>query len=131
MSDRSGRPDPAPAAGPYAPVVRAGEWVITSGQLGVVPAPDGAPTLVGPGTATQLRQALRNAAALLSSEGASLSDVRKATVYLVDMDDFGEMNAVWVEVLGAHRPARTAVGVSALPLGASVEVEVWAYLPTG
>jgi 2-iminobutanoate/2-iminopropanoate deaminase len=130
VSDDSERSGPAPAAGPYAPVVRAGEWVITSGQLGVVPAPDG-PTLVGPGTATQLRQALDNAAALLSSEGASLSDVRKATVYLVDMSDFAEMNAVWVEAFGGHRPARTAVGVSALPMGASVEVEVWAHRPAG
>ncbi len=130
MSDHSETPDPAPAAGPYAPVVRAGEWVITSGQLGVTSGPDGVPTLVGPGTATQLRQALDNAAALLSSQGVSLSDVRKATVYLVDMDDFAEMNAAWVEAFGGHRPARTAVGISALPLGASVEVEVWAYRST-
>ena len=129
MSDDCETSSPAPTAGPYAPVMRAGEWVITSGQLGVVPAPDGAPTLVGAGTAAQLRQALDNAAALLSSEGASLSDVLKATVYLVDMNDFAEMNAVWVEAFGGHRPARTAVGVAALPLGASVEVEVWAYRP--
>jgi 2-iminobutanoate/2-iminopropanoate deaminase len=120
---------PAPTAGPYAPIVRAGDWLITSGQLGVVPAPDGAPALVGVATATQLRQALANAAALLSTEGAGLSDVCKATVYLVDMNDFAEMNAVWVEAFGGHRPARTAVGVAALPLGASVEVEVWAYRP--
>ncbi len=129
MSDDSETSGAAPTAGPYAPIVRAGEWVITSGQLGVVPAPDGVPTLVGVGTAAQLRQALDNATALLSSEGASLSDVLKATVYLVDMNDFAEMNAVWVEAFGSHRPARTAVGVAALPLGASVEVEVWAYRP--
>ena len=104
--------------------------MITSGQLGMTSGPDGVPTLVGPGTAAQLRQALDNAAALLSSQGVSLSDVRKATVYLVDMDDFAEMNAVvgrglWRSSTGPH-----GRGDLRLPLGASVEVEVWAYRST-
>lgn len=119
----------APPIGPYAPVVRAGDWVITSGQLGVRPAADASPRLVAPATGAQLRQALSNAAALLATEGAALSDVRQATVYLVDMDDFAEMNAVWSEVFDGHRPARSAVGVAALPMGARVEVEVWAHAP--
>lgn len=119
----------APPVGPYAPVVRAGDWVITSGQLGLRPGADGGPRLVGPTTAAQLHQALSNAAALLATEGAALSDVRQATVYLVDMDDFAEMNTVWSEVFAGHRPARSAVGVVALPMGARVEVEVWAHAP--
>lgn len=120
---------PSHPVGPYAPVVRAGDWVITSGQLGVRPGSDGAPILVGDSTAAQLRRALHNVADLLATEGASLADVRKATVFLVDMDDFPVLNELWSEAFGQHRPARSAVGVAALPLQARVEVEVWAYSP--
>lgn len=115
--------------GPYAPVVRAGDWVVTSGQLGVTPGPDGAPALVEGGTVAQLRQALANVASVLAQEGAGLGDVVKATVYLVDMGEFKTVNDVWIETLPAPRPARSAVGVAALPLGARIEVEAWAFLP--
>jgi 2-iminobutanoate/2-iminopropanoate deaminase len=103
--------------------------VVTSGQLGTVAGPDGAPGLVEGGTVPQLRQALANLAAVLEREGASLADVVKATVFLVDLDEFAEVNGVWVEAFEAPRPARSAVGVAALPLGARVEVEAWALLP--
>ena len=53
----------------------------------------------------------------------------KTTVFLVDMGDFPVMNEVYAEALGGHRPARSTVAVAALPLGARVEVEVWAYVP--
>ncbi len=65
---------------------------------------------------------------MLATEGAGLADVVKATVFLVDMADFAAVNEVWVEAFGDHRPARSAVGVAALPLGARVEVEAWAYV---
>ncbi|HVW31838.1 MAG TPA: Rid family hydrolase, partial [Acidimicrobiia bacterium] len=65
----------------------------------------------------------------LSDCGASLSDVAKTTVFLLDMGDFPVMNEVYADVLGGHRPARSTVAVAALPLGARVEIEVWAYLP--
>ncbi|MGH9087769.1 MAG: RidA family protein [Acidimicrobiales bacterium] len=115
--------------GPYSPAVRAADWVVTSGQLGLAPGADGAPVLVDGGTGPQLRRALANVAAVLAAEGADLVDVVKATVFLVDMDDFALMNEIWVELLPAPRPTRSAVGVAALPLGARVEVEVWAYAP--
>jgi len=112
--------------GPYSPILRAGEFLITSGQLGLVPLPDGGSGLVAGGTGAQLTQALQNADTLLASEGASRFDVVKATVFLVDMADFGEMNDVWTAFFGEHRPTRSAVGVAALPLGAAVEIELWA-----
>ena len=107
--------------GPYTPIVRAGDWLVVSGQLGVV---DG--KLVPGGTGEQLRQALENLRQLLESEGASLADVVKTTIFLRHMDDFGPMNEVYVAAFGDHRPARSAIGVSGLPLGALVEVEAWA-----
>ena len=113
----------AKPVGPYTPVVRAGDWLVVSGQLGVA---DG--ELVTGGTQGELRQALANLKALLEREGASLSDVVKTTLFLRHIDDYGPMNEVYVEAFGDHRPARSAVAVAGLPLGALVEVEAWAYL---
>jgi 2-iminobutanoate/2-iminopropanoate deaminase len=109
--------------GAYTPIVRAGEWLVVSGQLGLV---DG--ELVPGGTGEQLRQALANLRALLEGEGASMAQVVKTTVFLRHMDDYGPMNDVYVAAFGDHRPARSAVGVAGLPRGALVEVEAWAHL---
>ena len=114
----------APAVGPYTPVVRAGDWVVVSGQLGLS---DG--RLVDGGVGDQLAQALVNLFARLSEEGAGPSDVVKTTVFMTDIDDYAEMNRAYVEAFGDHRPARSAVAVAGLPLGARVEVEAWAYRP--
>ena len=120
-----------PPVGPYRPVVAAGGWVVTSGQIGGVPGPDGAPSLVAGGTIAELRQALANLKAALASEGAALADVVKATVFLVDMGDYPAVNEVWTEVFDVPRPARSVVAVVALPLGARVEVEAWAHPSPG
>lgn len=114
--------------GPYSPAVRVGSWVVTSGQLGTVSGPDGRPVLVDGGTVAQLRQALANLQSVLSSRGAGLVDVVKTTVFLADMDDFPVVNRIWSEVFPSPAPARSAVQVAALPLGARVEVEAWACL---
>jgi 2-iminobutanoate/2-iminopropanoate deaminase len=114
--------------GPYSPAVRLGNWVVTSGQLGTVPGPNGGPVLVEGGTVAQLRQALANLSAVLSSRGATMADVVKTTVFLVDMNDFPVLNRTWSEHFPAPAPARSAVGVAALPLGARIEVEAWACL---
>ena len=119
----------SPVAGPYSPVLRVGEWVITSGQIGAVAGPDGRPELVGGGTRAEARQALANLAEVLASQGATLGEVCKTTVFLVDMGDYAALNEVWVEVFTEVRPTRSAVAVAALPLGARVEVEAWAYAP--
>jgi 2-iminobutanoate/2-iminopropanoate deaminase len=108
--------------GPYTPLVRAGDWVVVSGQVGVV---DG--KLVSGGLEAELAQALANLKDLLDREGVALTAVKKTTVFLRHMSDFAQMNAVYVDFFGDHRPARSAIGVAELPLGALVEVEAWAY----
>jgi 2-iminobutanoate/2-iminopropanoate deaminase len=109
--------------GPYSPWRQAGEWVVTSGQVAVVEG-----VIAGGGVEVQTAQALRNLAAVLADGGATLADVVKTTVFLVDMADFAAMNAAYAEVFGEHRPARSTVAVAALPLGALVEVEAWAWV---
>ena len=116
--------------GPYTPVVTAGPWLITSGQLGLMPgSPGDPPTLVDGGPAAQLSQALANAGALLADHGASTADIVKTTVFVTDMGGYAAINEAYVAFFGDHRPARSVVGVAGLPIGAAVEVEVWAYRP--
>ena len=113
------------AVGPYSPAVRAGEWVILSGQLGLDPKTGAlADTPV-----SQARQALANVAAILGDCGLSLSDVAKSLVFVTDLGAFAEVNAVYAEAFGSHRPARSTVQVAALPAGAQFEIEVWAHAP--
>ncbi|MGH8992462.1 MAG: Rid family detoxifying hydrolase [Acidimicrobiia bacterium] len=116
---------PAPA-GAYSPAVRAGDWLALAGQVGIDPATG---RLVDGDVAAQARQVLANVAAVLGDCGASLGDVAKTTVFLLDMGDFPVINEVYAEAFAGHRPARSTVAVAALPLGARVEVEVWAYAP--
>jgi len=117
----------SPAIGPYRPIVRAGPWLVCSGQLGIGPGEP--PALVGGGTVDQLVQALHNADRLLRTEGADLADVVKTTIYLLDMADYGAVNEAYAASFDGAYPARTVVAVAGLPLGARVEVECWAYLP--
>jgi len=112
--------------GPYTPVVRAGDWIIVSGQLGLQ---DGA--LVGGGVAAQTTTAIENLQGQLASVGASLSDIAKTLCFLTDMDTFASFNEAYVEGFGSHRPARSTIGVAALPAGGAVEIEAWAYKPVG
>ncbi len=119
----------SPAVGPYSPVRRVGDWVVTSGQIGLRTDDAGAAALVPGGTVAELRQALQNLAEVLAIEGATLPDVVKTTLFLVDMGDFAVVNEVWVEFFTEDRPTRSAVAVAALPLGARAEVEAWAYAP--
>lgn len=111
--------------GPYAPIVRAGDWLICSGQLG-----SSGGQLVD-GLQAQVTQAIANAETLLQSEGAGLTDVVKTTVFLTDIEDFSAMNEAYLTAFGDHRPARSAFAVTALPLGAAVEIEVWAFAGQG
>jgi len=110
--------------GPYTPIVRAGDLLVVSGQVGVV---DG--VLVPGGVGAETRQALANMAALLEGEGSSLADVVKTTVFLRHMRDFSIMNEIYADAFGDHRPARSAVAVAELPLVALVEIEAWAHAP--
>jgi 2-iminobutanoate/2-iminopropanoate deaminase len=87
--------------------------------------------LVPGGAGAQTAQAIANLAALLAEHGASLTDVVKTTVFMTDISWFAEVNEAYVAGFGGHRPARSAVAVAGLPLGASVEVEAWAYPARG
>ena len=115
----------AAPVGPYTPIVRAGDWLVCSGQIG---AADGE---LAEGIEGQVAQALRNVSDLLVSEGASLNDVVKTTVFLADMNDYAAMNQAYLTAFVGHRPARSAVAVAGLPIGARVEIEAWAYSPPG
>ena len=110
--------------GPYSPFVRAGDFVIVSGQGGMK---DGA--IVDGGVAAQTTQTMANVADRLAEAGAALSDVVKTLCFLTDMGTFGEFNDAYAEAFGDHRPARSTVEVSALPGGMAVEVEAWAFKP--
>lgn len=110
--------------GPYTPVVRAGDWIIVSGQIGSA---DGA--LVGDAVGEQTTQAIENIKGHLATVGASLTDVAKTLCFLTDMATFGAFNDAYAAAFGDTRPARSTIGVAALPGGAAVELEAWAYKP--
>ncbi len=112
-----------PPTPPYTPLVRAGDWIVVSGQIGIK---DGA--LVTGAVEGELRQAFANMRMLLANAGADLSHVVKTTVFLLHMRDYPLMNQVYAEEFGPHRPARSAVAVAELPFGAMVEIEAWAYV---
>ena len=112
--------------GPYSPVVRAGDFVIVSGQGGMA---DG--RVVAGGVGAETTQTMKNVAAQLATVGAALSDIVKTTCFLTDMESFGAFNEAYAAALGDHRPARSTVAVAGLPAGFLVEVEAWAYVPQG
>jgi 2-iminobutanoate/2-iminopropanoate deaminase len=119
-------PNAPAAAGPYSPAVRAGDWLVLAGQVGLDPAGGG---IVTGGVEAQARQVLANIEAVLRDCGAQLTDVAKTTVFVTDIGQFATVNAVYAEAFGDHRPARSTVQVAALPGGAEVEIEAWAYRP--
>lgn len=114
--------------GPYSPARRAGDFVILSGQLGLDPVAS-TPALVEGGAADQLRQALKNAEALLEENGASMSQVVKGTLFLMDLGDFASCNEVWLMAFATPRPTRSTIQIAGLPMGARAEVELWAFAP--
>jgi 2-iminobutanoate/2-iminopropanoate deaminase len=118
-------PSAPPAAGPYSPAVRAGDWLVLAGQVGLDPKT----AQIVDGVDAQARQVLANIDSVLKDCGATLNDVAKSTVFVTDIAQFGTVNAIYAEAFGDHRPARSTVQVAALPGGAQVEIEVWAYLP--
>lgn len=107
--------------GPYSHGVRVNEMVYLSGQTPI----DGATgRLVEGGIEAQVRQCFRNLGAVLEAAGLGFGDVVKCNVFLTDMDDFVAMNRVYAEHFAEPYPARTTIGVAALPLKARVEIEM-------
>ena len=121
MSVQSLHTDQAPAAiGPYSQGVLAGGFLFTAGQIALDPATG---QVVEGDVVRQTERVMQNLQAILTSAGASWGDVVKTTVYLHDMADFPRVNEVYAKVLGAARPARSTVQVSALPRGVLVEID--------
>ena len=116
----------APAAvGPYSQAVRVGNLVYTAGQVAINPASG---KLVGEDAPTQAEQVLRNLKAVLEAAGSSLENVVKTTVFLKNMDDYKAVNEVYGRFFTHNPPARSAVEVARLPLGALVEIEAVAVI---
>jgi 2-iminobutanoate/2-iminopropanoate deaminase len=109
---------PAPV-GPYSPAVIVGNLVFVSGQSGRDPITEA----IAPDVETQTEQALKNVSSILEGAGSSLAHVIRCGVFLVDMNEFQKMNAVYARMFGGHRPARTTVAVSDLP-GPGLRVEI-------
>ena len=109
------------AVGPYSQAISAGAWVFTSGQIALDPATG---ALVPGDIAAETRQVMANLQAVLAAAGVGFDRVIKSTVYLRDMSDFAAFNDVYGRHFSAMPPARSTVGVAALPLGARVEVDM-------
>jgi len=116
----------AVAVGPYSHAVAVGDLVICSGQTPLDPSTG---DLVSGGIGAQTAQCFENLFAVLEGAGLGPADVVKANVYLTDMETFTEMNATYETMFAQPFPARTTIGVAALPLGASVEIELIAHRP--
>jgi 2-iminobutanoate/2-iminopropanoate deaminase len=101
--------------------------VFVSGQGATDPATG---ALAGADAATQTEQCLKNVQAILEAAGSSLQHVLRCGVFLIDMGEFQQMNAVYSRMFGAHRPARTTIQAAALPgEGLRVEIDCIAYIP--
>jgi 2-iminobutanoate/2-iminopropanoate deaminase len=117
---------PAPR-GPYSPAVRAGDFIFVSGQVPVDPVSG---QVTAGDVKVETRRVLENIRINLEGCGASMADVVKCQVFLTDIRDFTAMNEVYSEFFGNSKPARTTLGVAALPLtGAKVEIDAVAYKP--
>ncbi|MFP4345299.1 MAG: RidA family protein [Anaerolineales bacterium] len=113
------------AVGPYSQAIKSNGFVFTAGQIALDPESG---TLVGEEIAAQTRQVMQNLAAVLAAAGSGLERVVKTTIFVTDLAHFKTVNAVYGEFFEEAPPARSTVEVSALPLGALVEIETIAVL---
>ena len=128
MTDRRAvaSPDAPTAIGPYSPAIRSGNLLFLSGQI---PLSTITGTISGSDVAAQTEQVMRNLSALLTAAGATFAEVVRTTVFLIDLEEFGTMNAVYATYMTDPPPARTTVQVARLPLDALVEIDLIAVLP--
>ena len=113
--------DRAPKAiGPYSQAIRSGDLIFCAGQVGLDPATGEA---VQGDVKAQTARILDNLAGVLAAAGSDLAHVLKTTVFLTDMGDFAAMNEIYAQKFGDHRPARSTIGIAALPRGLRVEIE--------
>ncbi len=116
-------PEAPKAVGPYSHAVRVGNTLYCSGQIPLDPSTS---KLVEGAIIEQTKQVFSNISAVLSTAGLTSLNVVKTTVFLQDLSDFAAMNTLYAEYFGAHKPARSTVQVSKLPLGSLIEIEVLA-----
>ena len=114
-------PELAPPAGPFSQAIEVGGFLYFSGQVGQDPATG---KVVEGGVVAETERILRNLSAVLKAAGKSFDHVARVGVYLTNMGDFGSMNAVYAKHFSQPFPARTTIGVAALPLGAHVEIDM-------
>jgi 2-iminobutanoate/2-iminopropanoate deaminase len=114
-------PDAPQAIGPYSQAVKANGLVYTSGQISLDPATG---NLVEGGFEEQVHRVFRNLEAVLRASGSSFDRVLKATVYLTDLANFQTLNTIYAQYFGEHKPARTTVGLSQLPKGSLLEIDL-------
>ena len=118
---------PAPV-GPYSQAIESDGWIFVSGQIPLDPETN---ALVDGEIEAQATRVLANLRAVLEAAGASLQDVVRTTIYLVDLELFPRVNAVYAEHFSSEpQPARATVQVAALPLGATLEIDAIARLPS-
>ncbi len=113
------------AIGPYSQAVIANGFLYSAGQIALDPASG---QVIEGGIREQTARVMANLKAVVEAAGSNLSRVVKTTVFLLDMADFGEMNEVYANAFGDHKPARSTVAVSGLPKGVRVEIEVVAAI---
>ncbi|MDX8414414.1 MAG: Rid family detoxifying hydrolase [Mariprofundales bacterium] len=113
--------DAPKAVGPYSHAVVHHHTAYLSGQIGIDPATG---ALVGDDVAAQAKQVMVNLQAVLAAVGSGRSKIIKVSIYLINMDDFSDVNALYAEWLQDHRPARATVAVASLPLNAKIEMDV-------
>lgn len=118
-------PDAPAPIGPYSQAVKSGNMLFCSGQIPLDPKTG---EMKNASIEEETRQILTNLSAVVSSGGATLSDVVKTTIFLTDLGNFAAVNAIYDEFFGASKPARSTVQVSALPKGANVEIECIAII---
>jgi len=118
-------PQAPQAVGPYSQAVRAGDWLFVSAQL---PFDLMTGTLIRSGVRGQTRRAMENIKAVVEGAGATMAHVVKVTVFLRNIEDFGQMNEVYAEFFPGDKPARSTVEVARLPKDAILAVDVVAYL---
>ena len=114
------------AIGPYSQGIRIGQWLFLSGQISLDPEKG---ELCTGDVAAQTERVMENLGAVLTAAGVDFSQVVKTTLYLVDMGDFAAVNAVYARYVQPPYPARSSIGVAALPRGAKVEIDAVAWLP--
>jgi len=114
-------PELTPPVGPFSQAVEAGGFIYFSGQVGQDPTTG---KLVAGGIEAETERVFRNLSALLEAAGKSFDDVVRAGVYLTSISDYAALNGIYAKHFSQPFPARTVIGVAALPLGACVEIDL-------